>query len=59
MLRGALIFFFIAVVAGILGFFAVVGVAASIAKALFGLFLLLFLLLLVGGMFRGRPGGTA
>lgn len=56
MLRYALIFLIIAIVAGILGFGVIAGAAASIAKILFGVFLVLFLVGLI--MHLGR-GGTA
>jgi uncharacterized membrane protein YtjA (UPF0391 family) len=54
MLRWALIFLVVALVAGLLGFFWVAGVAASIAKFLFGLFLLICLILFIVGLFVGR-----
>lgn len=50
MLNYAVIFLLIALGAGILGFGAVAGTAATIAKVLFILFLVLF----VAAMFRGR-----
>ncbi len=47
----AVILLIVALIAGVLGFFVVVaGIAAMIAKVLFGLFLVLFLVCL----FRGR-----
>jgi uncharacterized membrane protein YtjA (UPF0391 family) len=54
MLGWALVFAILAVVAGGLGFFALAGLAASIAKIL----LLVFVVLLVASFFmRGRRGG--
>ncbi len=47
MLRLALLFFLIAVVAAILGFGTVAGVAATIAKIFFAVFLFLFLLMVL------------
>ncbi len=54
MLSWALMFLVIAIVAGILGFGVVAGTAAWIAKGLFLVFLVLFLIGLAGGM-RYRP----
>jgi len=50
MLRWALIFFVISLVAGIFGFTGIAVGAASIAKALFFLALTLFVILLVAGL---------
>jgi uncharacterized membrane protein YtjA (UPF0391 family) len=50
MLRWALIFLIVAVVAGIFGFAGIMIAAAGIAKLLFYLFLLLFLVSLVMGL---------
>jgi len=52
MLRWALGFFLIAIVAAIFGFGGIAVAAAGIAKILFFLFLILFLLALVGGLVR-------
>jgi uncharacterized membrane protein YtjA (UPF0391 family) len=52
MLRWALGFFLIAIVAAIFGFGGIAIAAAGIAKILFFLFLVLFLLALVGGLVR-------
>lgn len=52
MLRWALGFFLIAIVAAIFGFGGIAVAAAGIAKILFFLFLVLFLLALVGGLVR-------
>jgi uncharacterized membrane protein YtjA (UPF0391 family) len=52
MLRWAVIFFVIALVAGILGFAGIMVAAAGIAKLLFYVFLILFLLSLIGSLIR-------
>lgn len=52
MLRWALGFFLVAIVAAIFGFGGIAVAAAGIAKILFFLFLVLFLLALVGGLVR-------
>ena len=52
MLNYALTFLVIALIAGVLGFFAIAGVAAVIAKVLFFVFLVAFVLSLLTG--RGR-----
>lgn len=49
MLSWAIIFLIIALVAGVLGFGVVAGTAAWIAKVLFVVFLILFLVSLVAG----------
>ena len=54
MLRYALIFLVIAIIAGILGFGVIAFAAAGIAKILFGVFLVLFLISLI--MHLGRRG---
>lgn len=54
MLRWALIFFVIALIAGALGFTGVAGTAASIAQFLFVLFLVLFFGALLLGLFVGK-----
>jgi uncharacterized membrane protein YtjA (UPF0391 family) len=56
MLRYALIFLVIAIVAAILGFGVLAAAAATVAKILFGIFLVLFLIGLVMHLSRGgRP----
>ena len=55
MLNYAITFLIIALVAGLLGFFAIAGLAATIAKVLFFVFLVAFVISLLTG--RGR--GTA
>jgi uncharacterized membrane protein YtjA (UPF0391 family) len=52
MLRWAVAFFLIAIVAAIFGFGGIAIAAAGIAKILFFLFVVLFLLALVGGLVR-------
>jgi len=49
MLRWALIFLIIALIAGALGFFALEGTAMWIAKVLFIVFLIIFIISLVTG----------
>ncbi|MCL4877978.1 MAG: DUF1328 domain-containing protein [Anaerolineae bacterium] len=49
MLSWALIFLVIAIFAGVLGFGVIAGTAASIAKLLFVLFLILFVVALITG----------
>jgi uncharacterized membrane protein YtjA (UPF0391 family) len=49
MLRYAIVFFIIALVAGFLGFFSIAGTTAWIAKVLFILFLVLFAISLISG----------
>jgi len=55
MLGWALVFFLLALVAGYLGFFALAGISATLAK----LFLIVFVVLLIVSAFssalRGRP----
>ncbi len=53
MLRWAFVFLLIAIVAGIFGFTGVEATAATIAKWLFGIFLVLFLGALAIGLFLG------
>lgn len=47
MLRWALIFFIVAIVAGLLGFGNIAGAATGIAKILFFIFLIVFLVSLI------------
>jgi uncharacterized membrane protein YtjA (UPF0391 family) len=54
MLKWALIFFLISVVAAVFGFTNVAAGAQSIAKLLFFLFLVLFLIVLVFGVIAGQ-----
>lgn len=53
MLYWTLIFLVIALVAGLFGFGGIASASAGIAKILFGIFLVLFLLSLVFGAVRG------
>jgi len=52
MLRWALTFFVVALIAALLGFTGIALAAAGIAKILFYLFLILFLVTLVGHLLR-------
>ena len=52
MLRWAVIFLIVAIVAGILRFAGLMVAAAGIAKLLFYLFLILFLITLISGLLR-------
>jgi uncharacterized membrane protein YtjA (UPF0391 family) len=52
MLRWALAFFVVALIAAILGFGGIAVAAAGIAKLLFFIFLILFVAALVGGLVR-------
>jgi uncharacterized membrane protein YtjA (UPF0391 family) len=54
MLYYALVFFIIAVLAGLLGFGVIASAAAGIAKILFFVFLVLFIVTLIGHASRGR-----
>jgi uncharacterized membrane protein YtjA (UPF0391 family) len=52
MLRWAVIFLVVAIVAGVFGFAGIMVAAAGIAKILFYLFLILFAISLIGGLVR-------
>jgi len=54
MLKFALIFFIVALIAGALGFGGIATAAAGIAKVFFFIFLVLFLAALVMGVFVGK-----
>ncbi len=54
MLRWALIFFVVSVIAGVFGFTGVAAGSAAIAKTLFFLALALFVVFLVAGLSVGR-----
>jgi uncharacterized membrane protein YtjA (UPF0391 family) len=54
MLKWALIFLIVALIAGALGFTDVAAGAASIAKVLFAIFLVVFIALLVIGIRAGQ-----
>lgn len=53
MLKWAIIFFLISLVAGVFGFTGLAVGAQAIAKILFGIFLLLFLIVLIFGVIAG------
>jgi uncharacterized membrane protein YtjA (UPF0391 family) len=60
MLRWALAFFIIAIIAGILGFGGIATGAADIARICFFFFIVVFLVSLVWGLVTGRsPRGPA
>jgi uncharacterized membrane protein YtjA (UPF0391 family) len=52
MLRWALAFFVVALIAAVFGFLGIAAAAAGIARILFFIFLVLFLVSLVGGLVR-------
>ena len=54
MLRWALIFLIVGLVAGVLGFTGIAGASIGIAKFLFFLFLAVCLILFIAGMSVGR-----
>jgi uncharacterized membrane protein YtjA (UPF0391 family) len=54
MLRWALIFLVIGLIAGVLGFTGVAGTSIAIAKVLFFIFLAIFLVLMVAGFTVAR-----
>jgi len=55
MLRWALIFLVVALVAAALGFTGIAGTSAGIAQVLFWLFVGIFLVMLLGSLIRGGP----
>lgn len=55
MLRWAVIFFVVAIIAAIFGFGNIAQSATQIAKILFVLFLILFVVSLLMGLVRGKP----
>ena len=55
MLGWALTFLVVALIAGVLGFTTVAGAAMGIAKILFWVFLILFVVSLVAGLLRRGP----
>lgn len=57
MLKWALIFFIISIVAALFGFGNIAAGAAGIAKILFFVFIVLFLIMLIAGLFAGRKVG--
>ena len=54
MLRWALLFLGIGLIAGILGFTGIAGASFAIAKLLFFVFILICIVLLVAGLMLGR-----
>jgi uncharacterized membrane protein YtjA (UPF0391 family) len=54
MLRWALIFLVIGLIAGLLGFTGVAGASIAIAKTLFFIFMVIFLVLLIAGLTVAR-----
>lgn len=54
MLKWAAVFFIIALIAAALGFGGVASAAAGVAKVLFFIFLVLFIVALAAGLFVGR-----
>ncbi len=55
MLRLAIAFLLIAILAGVFGFTGIEVVSIELARIVFFVFLVLFVLALVGGAMRGRP----
>lgn len=58
MLYYAVVFFIIAIISGLLGFGVIASAAAGIAKILFWVFVILFIISLLLGSGRGRYGST-
>lgn len=54
MLRWSLMFFIFGLIAALLGFTAIAGTAIEIAKFLFFIFAVLFVITLIAGLFAGR-----
>jgi uncharacterized membrane protein YtjA (UPF0391 family) len=54
MLKWALIFLVVSLVAGALGFTGISSGAARISKILFGIFLVIFIILLIVGLMAGE-----
>jgi uncharacterized membrane protein YtjA (UPF0391 family) len=54
MLYWAFVFLVISIVAAVLGFGGIAAGAATIAKVLFGIFLILFIALAIAGLAAGR-----
>lgn len=54
MLRWALIFFVVAIIAAIFGFTGIAAAAVDIARILFFIFIVLFLVAIIAGLFGGR-----
>ncbi|QDG51047.1 DUF1328 domain-containing protein [Persicimonas caeni] len=58
MLKWALVFLVVAIVAAVFGFGGIAAGAATIAKILFFVFLGIFLLMLIAGLMRGSSLST-
>lgn len=58
MLKWALVFLVVAIVAAVFGFGGIAAGAATIAKILFYVFLGIFLLMLIAGLMRGSRFST-
>jgi uncharacterized membrane protein YtjA (UPF0391 family) len=58
MLWWALVFFIVAVIAAIFGFGGIASGAMGIAKILFWIFVILFIISLIWGFFGRRGGGV-
>jgi uncharacterized membrane protein YtjA (UPF0391 family) len=54
MLKWALIFLVVGLVAGLLGFTGIAGTSIAIAKTLFFIFMVIFAVLLIAGLAIGR-----
>lgn len=54
MLQWSIVFLIVAIIAAILGFGGITGTAADIARILFFVFLILFLIGLIAGRWRGE-----
>jgi uncharacterized membrane protein YtjA (UPF0391 family) len=54
MLRWALIFLVVGLIAGLLGFTGIAGTSIAIAKTLFFVFMVIFAVLLIAGLMVGR-----
>jgi len=55
MLQWALIFLVVALIAGAMGFGGIAIISVELARILFFVFLVLFVVSLVAGLLRGRP----
>jgi uncharacterized membrane protein YtjA (UPF0391 family) len=58
MLRWAIIFFIVAIIAAVFGFGGIAAAATDIAKILFYIFLILFVIALLFGLLGGRTPPT-
>lgn len=57
MLKWSVIFFVIAIIAAVFGFGGIAMASAGIAKILFGIFIILFIISLVTHLLRGKQRG--